>query len=150
MKVTTHYQLPLCRWHCRKCRRGRRSWHPGRPSWQNHHKVQNGDRSRQDKSDDKHPKWLPKRDQDKSSEARMSGKLQVPWGISNEGSNPDILSRIAQTTAALSRLKIIWRDKNISLDSNVKLMRTLVLPTFLYACDSRNREKDPSLWDGML
>ena len=27
--------------------------------------------------------------------------------ISNEGSNPEILSRIAQTTAALSRLKII-------------------------------------------
>ena len=35
--------------------------------------------------------------------------------ISNEGSKPEILSRIAQTTAALSRLKIIWRDKNISL-----------------------------------
>ena len=25
-------------------------------------------------------KWLPKRDQDKRSEARRSGKLQVPWG----------------------------------------------------------------------
>ena len=33
--------------------------------------------------------------------------------ISNEGSKPEILSRIAQTTAPLSRLKIIWRDKNI-------------------------------------
>ena len=46
--------------------------------------------------------------------------------ISNEGSKPEILSRIAQTTAALSRLKIIWRDKNISL----------ILSTFLYACES--------------
>ena len=26
-----------------------------------HHKVQNGDRPRQDKSDDKQPKWLPKK-----------------------------------------------------------------------------------------
>ena len=34
---------------------------------------------RQDKSDDKQPKWLPKRDQDKRSEARRSGELQVPW-----------------------------------------------------------------------
>ena len=50
--------------------------------------------------------------------------------ISNEGSKPEILSRIAKTTAALSRLKIIWRDKNISLASKVKLMRTLILPTF--------------------
>ena len=56
--------------------------------------------------------------------------------ISNEGSKPDILSRIAQTTAALSRLKSIWRDKNISLASKVKLMRTLILSTFLFACES--------------
>ena len=48
----------------------------------------------------------------------------------------EILSRIAQTTAALSRLKIIWRDKNISLASKVKLMWTLILSTFLYACES--------------
>ena len=56
--------------------------------------------------------------------------------MSNEGSKPESLSRIAQTTAALSRLKIIWRDKNIALDSKVKLMRTLILSTFLYACES--------------
>ena len=56
--------------------------------------------------------------------------------ISKEGSKPEILSRIAQTTAALSRLKIIWRDKNISLASKVKLMRTLILCTFLHACES--------------
>ena len=56
--------------------------------------------------------------------------------ISNEESKPEILSRIAQTTSALSRLKIIWRDKNISLASKVKLMRTLILSTFLYACES--------------
>ena len=54
--------------------------------------------------------------------------------ISNEGSKPEILSRIAQTTAALS--KIIWRDKNIPLASKVKLMQTLILSTFLYACES--------------
>ena len=57
--------------------------------------------------------------------------------ISNEGSKPKILSRIAQTTAALSRLKSIWRDKNISLAPKDKLMRTVILSTFLYACESR-------------
>ena len=46
--------------------------------------------------------------------------------ISIEGSKPEILSMIDQTTAALSRLKIIWRDKK------VKLMRTLILlPSFM-------------------
>ena len=141
-----HYQLPLCRWHYRKCRREKRSWRPGRPSRYSHHKVQIGDRPREDKSDDKQPKWLPKRDQDKRSE-RTSSTLEQSSPtkdhfnylgaiISNAGSKPEILSRIAQTTAALSRLKIIWRNKNISLASKVKLMRTLILSTFLYACES--------------
>ena len=56
--------------------------------------------------------------------------------ISNEGSKPEILSRIAQIIAALSRVKIIVRDKNISLASKVKLMRTLILSTFLYAYEN--------------
>ena len=56
--------------------------------------------------------------------------------ISNKGSKPEILSRIAKTIASLSRLKIIWRDQNISLVSKVKLMRALILSTFLYACES--------------
>ena len=56
--------------------------------------------------------------------------------ISNEGSKSEILSRITQTAAALSRLKIIWRDKNISLASKVKLMRTLIISTFLYGRQS--------------
>ena len=56
--------------------------------------------------------------------------------ITNEASKPEILSTITQTTAALSRLKLKWRDKNISLASKVKLMRTLILSTFLYACES--------------
>ena len=51
--------------------------------------------------------------------------------ISNEGSKPEVLSRIAKTTAALSRLKIIWRDRNILLASKVKLMRSSYLPSFM-------------------
>ena len=39
--------------------------------------------------------------------------------ISDEGSKPEILSRIAQTTAALTRLKPIWIDKSISLSSKI-------------------------------
>ena len=37
--------------------------------------------------------------------------------IIGEGSKPEILSRIAQTTAALTRLKPVWIDKSISLSS---------------------------------
>ena len=69
--------------------------------------------------------------------------------LSNDGSKPEILSRIAQTTASLSRLKIIWRDKNISLASTVKLMRMLILSTWELDLDCRTREKDPRPWDEM-
>ena len=31
--------------------------------------------------------------------------------ITNEGSEPEILSRTAQTTAALTRLKPVWNDR---------------------------------------
>ena len=39
--------------------------------------------------------------------------------ITDEGSKPEILSRIAQTTAALPRLKPVWIDKSISLSSKI-------------------------------
>ena len=56
--------------------------------------------------------------------------------ISYEGSKREILSRIAKTTAALSRLKPLWRDENIALAPGARLMWTLILSTFLYACES--------------
>ena len=40
--------------------------------------------------------------------------------VSDNGSKPEVLSRIAQATAALTKLKPIWRDNNISLGSKVK------------------------------
>ena len=43
--------------------------------------------------------------------------------IPDEGSKPEILSRIAQTTAVLTRLKPVWVDKSI-------------FSIFLYACES--------------
>ena len=56
--------------------------------------------------------------------------------VSDDGSKPEVLSRIAQATAALTKLKPIWRDNNISLGSKVKLMRSHVISIFLYACES--------------
>ena len=39
--------------------------------------------------------------------------------ITDEGSKPEILSRITQTTAALTKLKPVWNDKGISLSSKI-------------------------------
>ena len=48
----------------------------------------------------------------------------------------EILSRIAQTTAALTWLKPVWNDRDISLSSNIQLMRSLFTFICLYACES--------------
>ena len=45
--------------------------------------------------------------------------------ITDEGSKPEILSRIVQTTATLTRLKPIWNDRSISLSSKIPLMSSL-------------------------
>ena len=56
--------------------------------------------------------------------------------VSDDGSKPEVLSRIAQATAALTKLKPVWRDNNIPLGSKVKMMRSPVISIFLYACES--------------
>ena len=56
--------------------------------------------------------------------------------ITDEVSKPEMLSRIAQTAAALTRLKPVWNDRSISLSSNIRLMRSLIISIFLYACES--------------
>ena len=56
--------------------------------------------------------------------------------VSDQGSKPEVLSRIAQTAAAMTKLAPIWKDKNILLNSKIRLMHSLVISIFLYACES--------------
>ena len=46
--------------------------------------------------------------------------------ITDESSKLEILSRIAQTTAALTKSKPVWNDRSSSLSSKIQLMRYLV------------------------
>ena len=56
--------------------------------------------------------------------------------ITDKGSKPEIFSRIAQTTAALTKLKPVWNDRSISLSFKIRLIRSLATTIFLYACES--------------
>ena len=56
--------------------------------------------------------------------------------VSYVGFKPDILSRTAQKTAALTRLKPVWNDSSISLSFNIRLMRSLVTSIFPCGCES--------------
>ena len=52
--------------------------------------------------------------------------------VLDEGSKPEVLSRIAQTTAAVSKLKVIWNDKN----TKIRLMHSLAMSIFSYTCET--------------
>ena len=54
--------------------------------------------------------------------------------VSDKGSKPEVLSRIAQTTAAVTKLKVILNDKTIAISSKIRLMRSLAMSIFVCAC----------------
>ena len=56
--------------------------------------------------------------------------------VTDQSSKPEVLFKIAQTTAALARLKTTWNDKHISLSSKIRHMRSLVISVLLHACET--------------
>ena len=58
--------------------------------------------------------------------------------ITDEGSKPEILSRLAQRTTTLTWLKAVWNVWSIFLSSKIRLRRSHVTSIFLYACESWN------------
>ena len=59
---------------------------------------------------------------------------------------PEVLSMIAQATAALTKLKPLWRDNNTSLRLKAKLMRSLVICIYPYDCKSLTWTADYPLY----
>ena len=56
--------------------------------------------------------------------------------MTDEGSKQEIVSWIVQTVGALSKLKTIRKDKNIALSFKIRMMLSLVISIFLYACET--------------
>ena len=53
-----------------------------------------------------------------------------------EGSQPALISRTPQTTAAPTTLTPTWKDSNIALGSTNRLMRALVMSVFMSSCET--------------
>ena len=70
--------------------------------------------------------------------------------ITEKGSKPERLCRIAQTTAALTRLKPVWNERSIYLSSEIHLMRSLVTSIFPCAYESwilsESSKEEYKLW----
>ena len=54
--------------------------------------------------------------------------------LTDKGSKPEMLYRIAQTTAPLAQLKPVWNDRTVPLSSKIRLIRSLVTSIFPFAC----------------
>ena len=63
-------------------------------------------------------------------------RQKIAFSTLEGGSNPAVLSMIEQATAALTKLKPLWRVNNISLRLKAKLMRSLVTCIYPYDCKS--------------
>ena len=54
--------------------------------------------------------------------------------IADEGSQPEILARITETTPALAKRKTIWNVRKIALSSKITLMQSLVMSIYIFLC----------------
>jgi hypothetical protein len=56
--------------------------------------------------------------------------------LSDKGSKAEIVSRIGQASSALNKLNRIWKSPAISTYHKLKLMNSMVVSVFMYACES--------------
>ena len=91
------------------------------------------------RADDKQCQWHPERDKGGGGGDRGWALWQASGALGrlfrmmapNQRFSQDCTSHCSSY-----KLKPIWRDNNISLGSKVKLLRSLVICIFLYACES--------------
>ena len=72
--------------------------------------------------------------------------------ITDEGSKPEILSRMAQATEALTRLKPVWKNRSISLSSKITthaLPCHIHLPVRSWIMDPHSRAPKKNTSHGM-
>ena len=56
--------------------------------------------------------------------------------VTDEGTKREVLTRIAQATSALTKLKTVWKDRNITSKHRTQILRSIVTSTFLFACET--------------
>ena len=80
------------------------------------HKVEDGDQLRKDQTDDKQCQWHQREIKVKGQKFDSTARFKyLGTAVSDDGSKTEILSRIVQGTAALTKLKPICRETTIDL-----------------------------------
>ena len=62
------------------------------------------------------------------------------------GQKREVLTRIAQATSALIKLKTVWKDRKITSKHRIQILRLIVTSTFLYACETWTLTAELERW----
>ena len=103
------------------------------------HKVKNGDKNRVGKSIRSNSTDIQRKMKVKEQDLRTTTSFKCLGTIVlEEGSKTEVLDEGSKTEAllAVTKMRSIWRDKNTSLGSKIKLPHCLVTSIFLYICES--------------
>ena len=114
----------------------KKSWSPGRPSRYNHHKVQNGDRSRQDENGFQRVIKITGQRLEEVEDLKYLGTI-----ISNEGSKPEIrgarwLSGRVSDFGARGRGFGTYRRRVVSLSKTLFNCWFSSAPVFQWCCST--------------
>ena len=119
--------------------------------WRGLHSIWHADQCREDPVDDNTNGISTDITTDNKKLETVRGFKYLGAIVLDEGSKPEVLSRIAQTTAAMTKLKIIWNNRNITISSKIRLMHSLAMSICLYACETwtitADIEKDTGIED---
>ena len=56
--------------------------------------------------------------------------------VTDEGTKREVVTRTAQVTPALTKLKTVWKDRKITSKHRIQILRSIVTSTFLYASET--------------
>ena len=56
--------------------------------------------------------------------------------VTDEGTKREVLTRIAQATSPLTKLKTVWKDRKIASKHRIQILRSIVTSAFIYACET--------------
>ena len=128
-----NYKHTSCLRHWRPSWTRARAGQVAKSPWRGFHTIWHADQCREDPVDDINGISTDITIENKKLETVRSFKY-LGAIVSVEGSKSEVLSRIAQITATVTKLKGIWNDKDIVISSKIRLMRSVAMSIFVYAC----------------
>ena len=122
-----NHKLAFCRWY-------RWVGKPRQNGGNSINSVWHGNQPRENKDHVKQSEWLTKIIKVKGYNLETVTNFKYLGAImTDEGTKREVLTRTAQATSALTKLKTVWKDRKITSKHRIQILRSIVTSTLLYA-----------------